>query len=300
MAYAENTSVSTSKKKADTGLDTNVVCGILNDFRNDQNNMSYWLPCIIPDKREVRKLRIPNTVIIQVPDEVCQSFLLERCGDRDRIIKFVQDEVMPKAKEFNIYPNIFMKNGSFSDKYRFSLCIPGADALNMALNLISINYDAICFNANGITEVCLRELIPFNRSQIPTIYGGMPLRPEFRVFYDFDSHQPLYVVNYWDWEYCHEAVCRNFTDKIVYETWYPQLLEEYNKHKDSVMEMVAADMQNVTGLKGVWSVDVLLCEQQKYEHEKEGFWLIDMAIGCKSAYWDPEKILSHSRGFIRE
>ena len=69
----------------------------------------------------------------------------------------------------------------------------------------------------------------------------MPLRPEFRVFYDFDRHQPLYVVNYWDWNYCHDAICRDYTDKIVYEAHYPQLLDQYNKYKDDVVKMVAAD-----------------------------------------------------------
>ena len=33
---------------------------------------------------------------------------------------------------------------------------------------------------------------------------------------------------------------------------------------------------------GRWSVDVL-------EDEKQHFWLIDMTLGCRSAYWDPEK-----------
>lgn len=264
----------------------------LNDMRADPNNMSRWLPAIIPKDGESRKLRIPKTVIVQVPDDVCSSFFMERQGDRERVIQFVQNEVMPKAKEAHIYPSIFMKNGGFSDKYRFNLCTPGADEINMALNLIGMNYDALCFGADGVTEVCLRELIPYNAESVPCIYSGMPLRPEFRVFYDFDSHQPLYVVNYWDWDYCHDAICRNYTDKIVYETYYPQLLEGYNRYKDDVVEMVAGDMRAVTWLKGVWSVDVMLCERQKYsmEQDAEGFWLIDMAVGHRSAYWDSDKV----------
>lgn len=262
----------------------------LSDLRSDLNNMSKWLSAITPDDSEVRKLRIPKTVIIQVPDDICQCFFMERKGDQDSIIRFVKDKVMPEAEKSGIYPNIFMKNGGFSNKYKFNLCVPGADAVQMAINLININYDALCFDADGFTEVCLRELIPHNEKTVPCIYNGMPLRPEFRVFYDFDQHKPLYVVNYWDWNYCHDAISRDCTDKIVYEARYPQILEQYNLRKDDVMAMVAADMAGVTGLKGIWSVDVMYCEQQEHEWQRqyEGYWLIDMAIGNRSAYWNPE------------
>lgn len=259
----------------------------LNDLRSNPNNMSKWLPAIVPADGEARKLRIPETAIIQVPDDICHSFFMERPGDRERIIQFVKDHVMPKAKEAGIYPRIFMKNGGFSDKYRFDLCTPGPDELEMALNLIGMNYDALCLNADGITEVCLRELIPHNARTVPCIYHGMPLRPEFRVFYDFDRHQPLYAANYWDWDYCHDAICRDLTDKIVYEARYPELLRQYEAHKDEVMEMVAADMGSVSGLEGIWSFDVMLCEPQEYQEGYEGYWLIDMAVGRRSAYWDP-------------
>lgn len=261
----------------------------LNDLRSDPNNMSNWLPAIIPTDGEERKLRIPKTIIAQVPDDICHSFFMERPGDKERIIQFTKDHILPKAKDAGIYPDIFMKNAGFSDKYRFNLCTPGPDEVSIAMNLINMNYDALCFDADGITEVCIRELIPHNAGATPCIYHGMPLRPEFRVFYDFDQHRPLYVVNYWDWDYCHDAICRDYTDKIVYEAYYPQLLAQYNKHKDEVVKMVAADMEHVSDLKGIWSVDVMLCEPQEYRKEYEGFWLIDMALGYRSAYWNPDK-----------
>jgi hypothetical protein len=107
----------------------------------------------------------------------------------------------------------------------------------------------------------------------------MPLQNEYRVFYDFDSKQPLYIVNYWDWGYCHDAISRNITDKLVYECYYGRILEHYEENKDMVMEYVDKHMKNVTGLKGIWSVDIM---------EANGrFWLIDMAVGYDSAYWDP-------------
>lgn len=282
------------KKVIDTTSTETSESKYLNDLRSDLNNMSKWLPAIIPAEGETRQLRIPKTTIVQVPDDICRSFFMERPDDREQIIQFAKDQIMPKVKEAGIYPGIFMKNGNFSDKYQFNLCTPGPDEVDMAMNLIRMNYDALCFEADGITEVCVRELIPHNAKTTPCIYHGMPLRPEFRVFYDFDRHQPLYVVNYWDWEYCHNAICRDFTDKIVYEAYYPKLLEQYNQYKDSVVKMVASDMKFVTDLKGIWSIDVMLCEPQEYRKGYEGFWLIDMAVGYRSAYWIPDKAMVYN------
>lgn len=280
------------KKVIDTTLTETSESKYLNDLRLDLNNMSKWLPAIIPAEGETRQLRIPKTTIVQVPDDICRSFFMERPDDREQIIQFAKDQIMPKVKEAGIYPGIFMKNGNFSDKYQFNLCTPGPDEVEMAMNLIRMNYDALCFDADGITEVCVRELIPYNAKTTPCIYHGMPLRPEFRVFYDFDRHQPLYVVNYWNWDYCHDAICRDYTDKIVYEAYYPKLLEQYNQYKDSVIKMVAADMKFVSDLKGIWSIDIMLCEPQEYQKEYEGFWLIDMAVGYRSAYWIPNKAVA--------
>lgn len=73
----------------------------------------------------------------------------------------------------------------------------------------------------------------------------------------------------------------------MYEAHYSKLLDQYNKYKNDVVKMVAADMRYVFDLKGIWSIDVMLCEPQEYQKEYEGFWLIDMAVGHRSAYWNP-------------
>lgn len=264
----------------------------LNNIRNDPNNMSNWLPAILPREGEARLLDIPRTVIIPVPDDIVEAFFMEdQSNDLARVIRFVTEHVQPKRMEAGFYPNVFVKNGSFSDKFNFRLCTPGPEPTQMALNLATINYDAICLDAGGFTEVVLRECIPYLSSATPCIYNGMPLRTEFRVFYDFDSHEPLYVVNYWDWEYCHEAIERNRTDSIVYKAVYPSMLEKYMSMKDEVVAAVAHDMENVTGLKGIWSVDVMLAEmpQTEYTEASSKLYLIDMAVARQSAYWDPDK-----------
>lgn len=69
------------------------------------------------------------------------------------------------------------------------------------------------------------------------------------------------------------------TDKIIFEHERERLEGVYAHFKDAVQDKVADAMQNVQGLTGQWSVDVLMDEREK-------FWLIDMAIAQRSAYWE--------------
>ena len=291
---------------------------LLTSIRRDPNLISKWLPAILPKEEEERLLAIPKTVILPVPNELAVAFFMDdHDSDMAKVLKFVQETVVPAARKAGIYPSMFIKNGGFSDKFNFKLCVPGPEPMQIALNLAAINYDAICCGADGFTEVALRELIPHISSATYHIYNGMPLRPEFRVFYDFDNHQPLYVVNYWDWDYCHEAIERDKTDGAVYAAAYPELKEKYEKLKNVVMGSVAHDMAQVDGQKlkdaivafvsqnaaseedkraiaervrNIWSVDVMLCEipETSYSKASSQLYLIDMAVAEHSAYWDPE------------
>ena len=135
------------------------------------------------------------------------------------------------------------------------------------------------FGAGGCTELILREYIPAGEK--PCIYQGMPLRPEFRCFYDFDQKKLLYTKNYWDWDYCHDAIAEDATDKIVYEKIYPDIEAEYTARLSEVEEMVTKYMPQVQ-LSGIWSVDIM------YNSADDIYYLIDMAIARQSAYWDPK------------
>ena len=152
-------------------------------------------------------------------------------------------------------------------------------------NIININYQSLCFDTGGNTELIAREFIDAPQDAA-TIYSGMPLRCEIRVFYDFDRHRAIYAKNYWDWDYCYKAISRNPTDKIVYEAVYPQLESRYQEVSQFAMELVEKSLANVTGLKGIWSVDLMEVDNRK-------FYLIDMALGASSAYWDQERVKAY-------
>ena len=245
-----------------------------NSLKENPNNISYWYP-----KIKDCGMLVPETLIVTIPEDIVIAFFME--GDvqanQDKVYEWVKTAIMP-ALPSSLRGLIFMKNGAFSNKFDFNTCAIRANALEITRNLIEINYTSLMFDTGGNTEVAIRERILSN-SNIPCIYHGMPLNNEYRVFYDFDSKKALYSVNYWDWGYCHDAISRNLSDKLIYECYYGRLLKHYEEMKDNVMQLVEEHMQNVTGLDGIWSIDIMEANGQMY--------LIDMALGENSAYWDP-------------
>lgn len=248
-----------------------------NELSANPNNISYWYP-----KIKDCGMLVPETLIVTVPEDIVIAFFME--GDvqanQDKVYEWVKTAIMP-ALPPSLRGLIFMKNGAFSNKFDFNTCAIRANALEIARNLIEINYTSLMFDTGGNTEVAIRERI-LSDSNIPCIYHGMPLNNEYRVFYDFDSKKALYSVNYWDWDYCHDAIARDVTDKAIYEAYYPTLMKHYADHCGFVEKYVEDHMYHVEGLTGIWSVDVM-----EVDHS---FWLIDMAVGYRSAYWDPEKV----------
>lgn len=246
-------------------------------LQEDPNNLSFWYP-----KVKDCGFRTPRTTVIQLPEKAILALFQDEENDREVIREFVISSVMPVIEAFDGKP--FIKNGTFSDKYDFGLCCPDkTDADSLTENIMRMGMDALCLDANGISEIVVRERIPAPEGS-RTIYGGMPLRPEFRVFYDFSRGQLLYMENYWNWDYCHEAVARNEHDRKVFFDHYGVIWRSY---KESAMRlyMTAEDrLRNITGLEGIWSVDFLLDGNGE-------FWLIDMAQGHRSVYWDPYKVL---------
>lgn len=259
--------------------------GFYKILAEDRNNMSYWFPRIHPTGCDA--LRIPKTAIVSVIPEITELFFMEKQGMTqtemaEAIYEWVKTTFQPNAKALIGDGFWFIKNGGFSNKFEFDNCrILSSNILKMTDQIININYQALCFDAGGSSEMVAREFIQPPKNT-PTIYSGMPLRCEVRVFYDFDKQKVLYAENYWDWDHCHQAIAMDPTDKIVYEHEYPRILERYNAIYPLVIDLINERMPLAKDMHGIWSVDVM--ESSDYE-----FYLIDMAIGQRSAYWDPVK-----------
>ena len=244
--------------------------------RKNPNNISFWYP-----KIKNCGIAVPNTIIVPLSNDLYQASFQERPDDGDKLFQFVKNEVVSEMRKAGIALP-FIKNGAFSNKFDFKDCVPFPNAYAIATAFMNINYMSLCFETGGATEIAVRERIPYDEEKIPTLYNGLPLRAEFRVFYDFDARKVLYSVNYWDWDYCFKHISKNKTDEIVYRKWYPHINDQYRWYREQAEKLVENAMSDVD-MTGKWSVDIMF-------HEETGmFWLIDMAVAERSAYWEKER-----------
>lgn len=243
--------------------------------REHENDFSFWYPkikdCGIPT---------PLTFYTKLPSaeeepeyvkRLYEAFYMEHPKEDEEVVKaYLEERVIPKLKEMGLTGHVFVKNGRFSNKFNANgTCnLYGLHELYRAI--ILINYEAICCGAEGADEIVVRKFIESPVGMTPCIYNGLPLRPEFRVFYDFDTREPIFTANYWDYDYVYPHLY-HATDKIIFEHERERLEGVYAHFKDAVQDKVADAMRDVQGLTGQWSVDVLMDEREK-------FWLIDRRL----------------------
>lgn len=252
-------------------------------MEKNPNNFSQWFPKLEEGKFAIEKagLKLPKSWWFDVPEIVQKSWYAYDIGmTYEEFNKYISDFVDSISFVFDEQPVLFNKNGTFSDKFNFDRCLSTRDTIKS--HLMDINYKALVVGAGGIDEVVFREVIQSNPTITPTIYHGLPFRPEFRVFYDFDVNRVLYICNYWDNDYCYESISRNATDKIVWDAYHDYVDKMYEKYKQEIVNKVDLAMLGVN-MSGIWSIDVLLDEWNNY-------WLIDMAKAENSAYWNPELV----------
>ena len=242
-------------------------------YKESDNYFSNWFP-----KVENCGIKVPRSIIIPVDDkEFFEHMYMEHVEqDLEYFLNFSKTVVMPKIKEAR-FGLLFLKYSVFSNKFDARTCMPMNNYVSVAQAIAGINYGALMVESGGENEIIVRERIWTDSSEIPTIYNGLPLQPEFRVFYDFDAKKVLYSVNYWQYDYVYPHLY-DATDKIVFANQREKLDRIFDEKHEEVEKLVADHMPNVEGLSGRWSVDILLdC--------KGTYWLIDMEVAQRSAYW---------------
>lgn len=245
--------------------------------RFEENCFSYWFP-----KIEKAGFLTPKTVFATVPKDIRIHAYDKDGSGKEFIQKWMKTEILPMAKEAGIpLEKLFIKNSTYSHKFDAdNSCF--CSQRDIAEHFYRIMQEDDMMDVGGNCEIVVRERIPFNSRQTPTIYNGLPLRPEFRVFYDFDDRNAIFCANYWDFDYVAPHIF-NRTDKIVFEGMRKELQESFEAYSDIIMAMVEKKMATVEGLHGPWSVDFMLAED--YRGQKK-LYLIDMAVAEQSAYWE--------------
>lgn len=251
----------------------------IKEERNNPNAFSYWFPKL-KEGLKGEAFILPKSIIFPLPINLMCAPLCETNEDLEEMLNWILRNRIVERIIDEIGTECFIKNGCFSNKFMFnSSChIKDISAKSVLKHMREITENSLICDTGGNLEFVVREYI-YSFHSLGEMYDGMPIRPELRVFYDFDKRKVLYSANYWDWDYCKSHLYGEDYDALEKAT--PELVFVYNNIHEKIENLLEFALQEVD-LKGKWSIDVMI--------EGSNYYIIDMAIAEMSAYWKPEKV----------
>lgn len=259
----------------------------------DPNSMSKWLPEITKVVKENGFFKIPKTKILRVPLTLLQSTRVFEYQSLSPVTIEIINRYIHKIFDLDDAKDYFIKTGTFSSKFDFrnAKVTAGQEVKELGSYLWYIQHQAsqmasplnnVCmYGVSSNNEWVVREFIDDVENN-PTIYNGLPLHTEYRVFVDFDTNEILGINSYWDANIMKEnfldvgssAPSQKRHDYVVYTAHETVLTKRYEDNKEKVLSEVEKLLPNCR-LKGQWSIDVM--------QNGDNFWLIDMARASESA-----------------
>ena len=260
----------------------------------NKNSMGYWFPKITAAIDNQGFFKYPKTKIVKVPLPILQLTRLDYMS-LSPTTKRIVNEFCMKAFDLDVNKKYFIKTGTYSSKFDFrnALVQGEQEVQEIGEYLLYIHFQALqmasplnnrtIYGVSTTNEWVVREFVD-DIEMNPTIYKGMPLRTEFRFFVDMDKKSILGVSPYWR----EDVMVRSFNenpqdphkkhDYVIYKTNEAKLNKDYEENVEMLSDKILKLIENVDGLKGQWSVDIM----------KNGndFYLIDMASAAESALSD--------------
>lgn len=256
---------------------------------NNMNQIGYWLPKVA----EISPFKIPDTKIMKVPLSLLQLGRVFEYNELTPTTFKIINEYCKKVFELDLNGTYFIKNGVFSSKFDFrnaKVTTPQEVAElgqylfyihQQACQMASLLNNKSIYGCGTTNEWIVREYIESPVKE--TIYMGLPLNTEYRIFVDFDTKAILSDNQYWNKEVMNKRFEENRNshdvhDVITYNMASERLEKTYNENIDKVKEMVQELLNNNIEMTGQWSVDIMQVEND--------FYLIDMALAENSFYYD--------------
>lgn len=270
-------------------LDINpIVYGLMNQ---EPNAMSNWLPQLYAVCAE-SALKFPKTTILKVPVSLLQTTRTYGFDQLSPMTLAIINRYATAVFGLEEDKTYFVKTGTFSSKYDFrnAKVIPSeVPELGSYLWFITSQTVQMCSPLTtrptcGLAtnnEWVVREYIA-DKEDNPTIYNGLPLHTEYRVFVDFDNKTLLGVSPYWRGDVMLEHFAKyddpnNVHDYVVFKAHEETLKQRYDENVDFVVGEVMK-LVDKQPLKGQWSIDIM--------QNGDDFYLIDAALAHQSALSD--------------
>ena len=259
----------------------------------DPNSMSKWLPEIAKVAKEKGFFKIPKTKILRVPMTLLQSTRVFEYQSLSPVTIEIINRYIHKVFELDDAKDYFIKTGTFSSKFDFrnAKVTAGQEVKELGSYLWYIQHQAsqmasplnnVCmYGVSSNNEWVVREFIDDVENN-PTIYNGLPLHTEYRIFVDFDTNEIIGINPYWDADIMKEnfldvgssAPSQKHHDYVIYTAHEDVLAKRYEDNKEKVLSEVKKLLPDCK-LQGQWSIDIM--------QNGNDFWLIDMARASESS-----------------
>ena len=262
-------------------------------LNHDPNTMSNWLFAIKEVVDKTQFFKIPKTRIIKVPLALLQSTRVYDFRELSPLSLEIINRFACRVFDLDLEKDYFIKTGTFSSKFDFrnAKVTEGQEVSELGSYLWYIQSQTnqmasplnnkVIYGVSSNNEWVVREFID-DKENNPTIYNGLPLHTEYRVFVDFDKEEISGSSPYWHPEVMKEnfldigvsAPIQKNHDYINYINHEETLMKRYEENKDLVVSEVSRLLADCK-LKGQWSIDIM--------QNGSDYWLIDMARALESA-----------------
>ena len=265
------------------------------------NSMGFWFPALVEVEKSLVErdgqffFKLPSTKIVKVPITLLQLTRNEYMGLTQTTLNIV-DKWAYEAFGLNENEEYFIKTGTYSSKFDFrNAKVTGPkEVRELGEYLLFIHHQAIMmagpltqpsiYGVSTTNEWVVREYIDDIEGN-PTIYKGLPLHTEYRVFIDCDTDEVIGISPYWEPETMKNRFGNGsdsdsphmMHDYVVYKAHENTLMNRYEQNKDKIVSEVSKLVKELN-LSGQWSLDIM--------QNGEDFWIIDMAIAENSAFYD--------------
>ena len=260
-------------------------------IETNPNSMGYWFPELV-EKCKDSFFKLPKTTIIKVPITLLQLTRTDYQSLTPTTIKILDDYCM-KAFNLDVNKEYFIKTGTYSSKYDFrNTHVYGEkEVRELGEYLLFIHFQALqmasplsspcIYGVSTTTEWVVREFIK-DKENNPSIYMGMPLHTEYRVFVDFDEDKILGISPYWEPDTMKKRFGNSndsndpdkIHDYIIYKMHEQTLMKRYEDNKNIVLNNIEKLISDIS-LPGQWSIDIM--------QNGDDFYIIDMALAINSA-----------------
>ena len=260
----------------------------------NRNSMGHWFPQLVEACKGRDFFKIPATTIAKVPMPLLQLTRQEYSGLTQTTLNIVDQWAM-EAFHLDENKDYFIKTGTYSSKFDFrNAHVHGPKEVHdLGEYLLFIHFQALMmasplsspciYGASTTNEWVVREYIQ-DKEDNPSIYMGLPLHTEYRVFIDCDTKEVIGIHPYWDPDVMKQRFQQGIQqedvhmkhDYVTYAAHEETLMRRYKEHKDEVVQHVAEILPDLK-LTGQWSLDIM--------QNGGDFWLIDMGVAENSAFY---------------